>query len=160
MTFDPGAPFGLLLQSEASGGVEDVGGRQSEVKGGAAGGSDDGGQDGVLSCNPEDTSEAGGGGRRPSPTFRLTFITESNVKGQLGGRVRTESSCDKRQLVILVSCGGSAVSCSPSRRCSSFPSQAVFSGASPTLLLLSCSSVDLHGKRLDIIQNRSQKSGE
>lgn len=69
----------LLLQSEASGGVKDVGRRQSEVDCGAVGVTDDGRQDGVLSCNPEDSSQAGGGGRRPSPVLILTFITESNL---------------------------------------------------------------------------------
>lgn len=57
LAFDLGALLLLLLQSEAPGGVKGVGRRQSEVNCGAASVTDEGKQDGVLSCNPEDTSQ-------------------------------------------------------------------------------------------------------
>lgn len=58
LAFDLGALLLLLLlQSGTPGGVKDVGGRQSEVNRGAASVTDEGRQDGVLSCNPEDTSQ-------------------------------------------------------------------------------------------------------
>lgn len=74
---DLGAPFLLLLQSEPPGGVKDVGRQQSAVNCGAAGGTDDSRQDGVLSCR-RDTSQTRGRGQ-PAQRFILTFTAEFNL---------------------------------------------------------------------------------
>lgn len=99
LALDPGAPLVLLLlQGEAPGGVKDVGRRQFEMDAGAV--TDDGGQDRVLGCKPEDASQAGGGGRRPRPLSTLTFIAESDLNWQLGGSIRTPASCEKHSRIL------------------------------------------------------------
>lgn len=71
-------PSDLLLQSEPPGGVKDVGRQQPAVDRGAAGGTDDGRQDGVLGCHG-DTGQAGRGRGRPTQSFILTFIAEFDL---------------------------------------------------------------------------------